>query len=102
MQAQVTDFTFNHYRVHFNSRLALARAYACIPQVCHCRGDLCGFARHTLQHSKLHASWLTVLCGPLWTDEHLGAPLIPACLQTSRQHKPALVLILHKDESLKS
>ena len=35
MQRDVTDFLFNHYRVHFNSRPALARAYSCIPQVYH-------------------------------------------------------------------
>ncbi len=34
MQQEVTDFLFNHYRVHFQSRPALAQAYACIPQVC--------------------------------------------------------------------
>ena len=34
MQQEVTDFLFNHYRVHFQARPALAQAYACIPQVC--------------------------------------------------------------------
>lgn len=34
MQQEVTEFLFNHYRVHFQSRPALAQAYACIPQVC--------------------------------------------------------------------
>ena len=34
MQQEVTGFLFNHYRVHFQSRPALAEAYACIPQVC--------------------------------------------------------------------
>ena len=33
MQREVTEFLFNHYRVHFMSRPALAQAYACIPQV---------------------------------------------------------------------
>lgn len=33
MQREVTQFLFNHYRVHFVSRPALAQAYACIPQV---------------------------------------------------------------------
>jgi hypothetical protein len=33
MSEEVTEFLFNHYRVHFNSRPALATAYACIPQV---------------------------------------------------------------------
>lgn len=33
MEQEVTDFFFNHYRVHLNSRPALSEAYACIPQV---------------------------------------------------------------------
>ena len=33
MQREVTEFLFNHARVHFQSRPALAQAYACIPQV---------------------------------------------------------------------
>lgn len=37
MQREVTEFLFNHYRVHFQSRPALAQAYARIPQVWHWR-----------------------------------------------------------------
>ncbi|CAK0753536.1 hypothetical protein CVIRNUC_002228 [Coccomyxa viridis] len=33
MQREVTEFLFNHYRVHFQSRPALAQAYARIPQI---------------------------------------------------------------------
>lgn len=33
MEKEVSDFLFNHYRVHFNSRTSMAWAFACIPQV---------------------------------------------------------------------
>ena len=33
MEKEVSDFLFNHYRVHFNSRISMAYVFACIPQV---------------------------------------------------------------------
>ena len=53
MQREVTEFLFNHYRVHFQSRPALAQAYACIPQVWHWQ---------PLTQSLCHTWWLPQIC----------------------------------------
>ncbi len=67
MQREVTEFLFNHYRVHFQSRPALAQAYACIPQVC-CSLNMRG-AQMLLSHQYKGPFAFTVkvhfLCSPL-------------------------------------